>query len=355
MASRTSAGGLVGAVGQEPARSLHVIGDRRQRLIEFVGKRRGHLAHRGEPRHVDELGLQFLQPGFGLLPLGEVADEAGEEAPVAHVHFADRELHGKRRAVVALPDHDAADADDPPLSGAQIAIEVAVVIFAVGRRHQHLDVLSQRIRRGMAEQPFRRRAERLDEAAFVDHDHGVGNAVENRCEMRRALLGICGACRRVTRARRNSSPRHDTPMPTRPKTAQVTQSAGDSKARKSLTKKQPENHAKRGGHQSRTPAAECRGDQDRRDKEQVRALAVQHVGERQLDGKACRNGENRDAVLPGDLRQAGGANAVAAANECERGKVSAIARPVICTPIGVRKSRIEAANSMASWTALPIA
>ena len=48
---------FVGAIFQEPARSLHVIGDGRQRLVEFVGKGRGHLAHRGQPRHVNELGL----------------------------------------------------------------------------------------------------------------------------------------------------------------------------------------------------------------------------------------------------------------------------------------------------------
>ena len=39
-----------------------------------------HLAHRGEPRDVDELGLQFLQPRLGLLVLGEIAHETGEDA-----------------------------------------------------------------------------------------------------------------------------------------------------------------------------------------------------------------------------------------------------------------------------------
>ena len=92
MASRKNRGALVGAAFQQPARSLHVIGDRRQRLIELVRQRRGHLAHGGQPRHVDQLGLQFLQPRLGLLPLGEVADEAGEEALIAR--FASR----RRRA-----------------------------------------------------------------------------------------------------------------------------------------------------------------------------------------------------------------------------------------------------------------
>ncbi len=90
---------------------------------------------------MDELGLQLLQPRLGLLALGQVADEAGEEALRADLHLADRELHREGRTVLALADHDAADADDAPLAGAQIAIEIAVVAFAIGRRHQELDVL----------------------------------------------------------------------------------------------------------------------------------------------------------------------------------------------------------------------
>ena len=79
---------------------------------------------------MDQLGLQFLQPRLGLLSFGQVADEAGEEALIAHVHFADGKLHRKRRAVLALADDDAADADDAPLAGAQIAVEIAVMIAA---------------------------------------------------------------------------------------------------------------------------------------------------------------------------------------------------------------------------------
>ena len=45
---------------------------------------------------MDKLGLQLLQARFGLLPLGQIADEAGEEPPVAGLHFADGELHRKR-------------------------------------------------------------------------------------------------------------------------------------------------------------------------------------------------------------------------------------------------------------------
>ena len=63
---------------QQPARALHVVADRGERLIELVRKRRRHLSHRAQARDVDQFGLQLLQPCLGLLMLGEVADEAGK-------------------------------------------------------------------------------------------------------------------------------------------------------------------------------------------------------------------------------------------------------------------------------------
>ena len=108
----------IGAAGEQPPRSLHVVADRRQRLVELVGERGGHLAHRAQARDVDELGLQFLQPRLGLLMLGEVADEAGEIGLAAGLHLADRQMHRERRAVAALAGHDAADADDVRIAGA---------------------------------------------------------------------------------------------------------------------------------------------------------------------------------------------------------------------------------------------
>ena len=69
----------VGAAREQAARSLHVIADGRKRLIEFVGQRGCHLSHRAETRHVNELGLQFLQSCLRLLLLGEVAHKTCEE------------------------------------------------------------------------------------------------------------------------------------------------------------------------------------------------------------------------------------------------------------------------------------
>ena len=65
---------------EQPAAALQIIGDRRERLVDLMRQRRGHLAHGGQPRQAGELGLQLLELVLGLLPLGQIADEAGEEA-----------------------------------------------------------------------------------------------------------------------------------------------------------------------------------------------------------------------------------------------------------------------------------
>ena len=67
-----------------------------------------------------------------------------------------------------------------------VALQIAVMVFAIGRRHQHLDVLADGVGGAVAEQPFGRAAERLHDAALVDDDHGFRHGVENRLQMRLA-------------------------------------------------------------------------------------------------------------------------------------------------------------------------
>ena len=126
-----------------------------------MSERRRHVAEGGEAGHVHELGLKFLQAGFGLLTLGQVADEAGEIPLPGGTHLADRELHREGRAILALADHDAADADDPLLAGREIAPDIAVMLRAIRVRHQHLDVLADDFAWFVTELPNRRGAERL--------------------------------------------------------------------------------------------------------------------------------------------------------------------------------------------------
>src|SRR5215470_10914677 len=132
---------------------------------------------------MNQFRLQLLESRFRLLTLRYVADKASEKVTVARSHLPHRQLHREGRAVLALAHHDAADPDDSPLAGPQILLDVAVVILPVGRWHQHLDVFSNHFRRAIAEQPFRRRAERLHDSALVDHDHRIRHGIEDRREM----------------------------------------------------------------------------------------------------------------------------------------------------------------------------
>ncbi len=168
---------------EEAAAAFQVARDRRQRLVDLVGQGRCHLAEGGEARHVHQLGLQLLQAGLGLVPLGEVADEAGEVALAARAHLADRQFHREGRAVLALPDHDSADADDPALTRHEVAGHVGVVLAAVRFRHQQADVPADHLVRAVAELAHGGRAERFDLRLLVDDDHRIGHRVEDRAQV----------------------------------------------------------------------------------------------------------------------------------------------------------------------------
>ena len=96
-----------------------------------------------------------------LLALGDVAQDAGEQAHLG-ADLADREVERERRAVAPLADDLPADADDAPLPGAAVPVEVAVVLGAVGRRHEHADVAADDLGRRVAEHALRGRVHRHD-------------------------------------------------------------------------------------------------------------------------------------------------------------------------------------------------
>ncbi len=105
-----------------------------------MGQRRCQRSHFADPADMGQLRLQILQPMQSLLPLGEVADEAGEDAPLAEPGLADRELHREGAAVTVKPGRDPADADDLALPSGEIILEILIVPIAIWGRHQHLDV-----------------------------------------------------------------------------------------------------------------------------------------------------------------------------------------------------------------------
>jgi hypothetical protein len=165
------------------ARTFHVIADRSEWLVEFMRKRRGHLAHRAQTRNMNELGLQFLKPCLGLLMFGQVADEAGEVGRSAGLHFADRKMHRESGSVLALTGNDSTDADDMAFAGGSIAGEVAVVARTVRIWHQGADVLADGFVCRVAELPFGGAAEELHDAATVDDDHRIRNGFQDRAKV----------------------------------------------------------------------------------------------------------------------------------------------------------------------------
>ena len=166
---------------EPPLEHLEIAGDHREKIVEVMGDAAGELA---DGLHL----LRLAQLLLHLDPRREVADEAGEDGGPAELHLADRELHREDRAVLALRLHLAADADDALLAGPPVSREIAVMVLAMGRGHEHLDVAPDHLAGGVAEQLFRRGAEGLDDAALVDRDDRVGRGFEDGAQPRLALL-----------------------------------------------------------------------------------------------------------------------------------------------------------------------
>jgi hypothetical protein len=60
---------------QHAPQRARVVAHRRQRLVQFVGDRRCHLAHRGQARHMNEFGLQFHDAQLTAPLAGDIAND----------------------------------------------------------------------------------------------------------------------------------------------------------------------------------------------------------------------------------------------------------------------------------------
>ena len=65
--------------------------------------------------------------------------------------------------------------------------EIAVVLFGVGRRHQHLHVLAEDFQGHIAEQPLGSGIEGIDRSFLVDRDDRIDGRIENGPRSRFAL------------------------------------------------------------------------------------------------------------------------------------------------------------------------
>ena len=91
----------------------------------MMGDAAGELPHRFHLLRLPEFLLDLLMGG-------QIADEAGEQMLTAHLHLADGKLHRKHATILALAADHPPDADDALFARAQVPLQVAVVLLAVG-------------------------------------------------------------------------------------------------------------------------------------------------------------------------------------------------------------------------------
>lgn len=117
--------------------------------------------------------VALAQRPFDPFALGQVVDDSDKDRSIVLPGFADREVHGKSGAVLALTEHLAADADDFSFAGAVKIVEVKIMLLAVWPRHQHLDVLTDHLMGWIFEQLFARGIEHQHGATGIDQDDAI--------------------------------------------------------------------------------------------------------------------------------------------------------------------------------------
>jgi len=117
---------------------------------------------------------------LGGLAIGDVADDPNKDRLIAVAGLADGKIHREHRPVLAPPHDLAADPYDPFLAGAQIVCEIGVMLARIGLGHQHFDIASDQLLRGIAEKPLRRMVNRADRAVPIDDHDPVDRGVDNR-------------------------------------------------------------------------------------------------------------------------------------------------------------------------------
>jgi hypothetical protein len=70
------------------------------------------------------------------------------------LHLANRQVHRKRRPILAAGRDFAADADDLLFARRQVMVNGPIVALAIGTRHQQPDVALEHLLGGIPEQAF---------------------------------------------------------------------------------------------------------------------------------------------------------------------------------------------------------
>ena len=180
-------GGLGGARVQQTQAGFGKADDGGQRLVDLVRDARAQLPEGREPRRVRELGAAPARLVLGAAPIGDVADDAGEQPSASDAELADRKVDGKPTAALVKSLDLPADADDAGLAGVEIARDVRVVLGPIRLGHEHADVATGDLVRLVTENRRGHGICRFDDAVLVDDDDRVDGGVQNGLEARLAI------------------------------------------------------------------------------------------------------------------------------------------------------------------------
>ena len=96
-------------------------------------------------------------------------------------------MERERCAVAASRGYLTAAADERSDSSVERPLKRRVVFLVIRRRHQHVDVATDRVGGGIAEQPFGAAIESLDGACGIHHNDAVDGRIDDRVEAFRTL------------------------------------------------------------------------------------------------------------------------------------------------------------------------
>src|ERR1019366_2561986 len=150
---------------------FRVSHNHREEIVEVMGNSPRELSD-----HFHFLRLHELF--FGSLALTQVVDDSDKDSSAVLFGLPNRQQHRKCRSVLALADDLPANADDLSHAGLMIIAEIGVMLVAILRRHQHLDVLPDYLLAPIAEQLLARRIEGLDLSEPVDQNDAVDDRLD---------------------------------------------------------------------------------------------------------------------------------------------------------------------------------
>ena len=196
--------GIIGEPLGQLAHVAHLVGQRLELCPAIAVHRIGGLGPEQFPEHRDPLQrhlqvpgrnladfVEFLARPFNHRGLGDdlalrgvvrrhIVQDADEDVLVALYRLAEREQHREQAAVLALPCHLAALADDLALASVQIVPHVTVVCRAMRLRHQHPHIGADQFVGLVAEQLGDCVIHVLDLAGRVGCHHTVDHRLQDR-------------------------------------------------------------------------------------------------------------------------------------------------------------------------------